>query len=121
MDQQFLNKYKDKISVINKDGHIGVVMRSKQPINKDSLSKSRNLINGLKKNMNFGTQQKAISRNVKDLLSKLREQNKTKHEEISAHHKLQNSKVGDQLDPTTINTNITKATDRSSRMSLKLF
>jgi hypothetical protein len=111
---KFLNKFKDKISVINKDGHIGVVLNSKQPVQKEHSLPTRNLISCLKKNLQAATQDKAESRNIKGLLGKLRSQNLTKFDEIRSKHMLHNSKAQDFLEPNTLNSKMTKETDHST-------
>jgi len=44
----FLQKYKDKISVINKHGHMGVAMNANKPITKNPMSSRRNFGTGIK-------------------------------------------------------------------------
>jgi len=111
---RFLKNYKHKISAINKEGHIGVVKNASNPIQKIDLKSSRNIENGIKIGLLFNSQKTNNSRNLKGFLQKLRSKNGTKFEEIQSHHKLHVSKAHEFLDPNTINSILTKATDHTT-------
>jgi hypothetical protein len=110
---KFLEKYKSKISIMSKQGPIGVVMSSKKPIDKKSLLQSRNVALGVKHTLNFSDKKPLQSRNLKRFLSKLKPTDKSKYEEFQNNHKLVDY-TDNKGEPVSSNSNITKTTDQSS-------
>lgn len=105
----FLNRFKDRISVMSKDGHIGVVLNANKPIQKqEDKSISKTFESYVKRTL--PTSQSPRTKRNNAVANKIKYQNSNSNIKIISNKAQQKNSI----DPKSIDTIATKETDNST-------